>query len=147
MIWGVSSALFEESEIDRRNARYINKDFSDYLIPVNADVPSAEVILGPENDDIVNSLGMKGVGELGIVGMNAAIANAVYHATGRRIRELPIRIEFHDLRGKLKNQVWTARVFEPEVSPHQSCGCSLRKRFLPIHRAQGGKRPYPSRAW
>ncbi len=93
MIWGVSSVLFEESEIDRRNARYINKDFSDYLIPVNADVPSAEVILVPENDDIVNSLGMKGVGELGIVGMNAAIANAVYHATGRRIRELPIRIE------------------------------------------------------
>jgi len=93
MIWGMSAALLEETEIDRRTARYVNSNLSDYLIPVNADVPSAEVILVPEKDDIVNPLGMKGVGELGIVGMNAAIANAVYHATGRRIRELPIRIE------------------------------------------------------
>lgn len=93
MIWGMSAALLEETEIDRRNARYVNTNLSDYLIPVNADVPSVEVILVEEKDDIVNPLGMKGVGELGIVGMNAAIANAVYHATGRRIRELPIRIE------------------------------------------------------
>jgi len=93
MIWGMSAALLEETEIDRRNARYINTNLSDYLIPVNADVPSVEVILVPEKDDIVNPLGMKGVGELGIVGMNAAIANAVYHATGKRVRELPIRIE------------------------------------------------------
>ena len=93
MIWGVSAALFEETEIDRRNARYANTNLSDYLIPVNADIPSVEVILVPERDSIVNPLGMKGVGELGIVGMNAAIANAVHHATGRRIRELPIRIE------------------------------------------------------
>ena len=93
MIWGVSAALFEESEIDRRTARYINTNLADYLMPVSADVPSVEVILVPEKDDIVNPLGMKGVGELGIVGMNAAVANAVYHATGKRVRELPIRIE------------------------------------------------------
>lgn len=93
MIWGMSAALLEETEIDRRTARYVNCNLSDYLMPVNADVPSVEVILVPEKDDIVNPLGMKGVGELGIVGMNAAIANAVYHATGRRVRELPIRIE------------------------------------------------------
>ena len=93
MIWGMSAALLEETEIDRRTARYVNSNLSDYLIPVNADIPSVEVILVPEKDDIVNPLGMKGVGELGIVGMNAAIANAVYHATGRRVRELPIRIE------------------------------------------------------
>ena len=93
MIWGMSAALLEETEIDRRTARYINTNLSDYLIAVNADAPSVEVILVPEKDDIVNPLGMKGVGELGIVGMNAAIANAVYHATGKRVRELPIRIE------------------------------------------------------
>ena len=93
MIWGVSAALHEETEIDRRTARYINTNFADYLIPVNADIPSCEVILVPEEDRIVNPLGVKGVGELGIVGMNAAVANAVYHATGKRIRELPIRLE------------------------------------------------------
>jgi xanthine dehydrogenase YagR molybdenum-binding subunit len=93
MIWGVSAALHEETEIDRRTARYTNSNFADYLIPVNADIPAAEVILVPEEDKVVNPLGIKGVGELGIVGMNAAVANAVYHATGKRIRELPIRIE------------------------------------------------------
>jgi xanthine dehydrogenase YagR molybdenum-binding subunit len=93
MIWGMSAALLEETEIDRRNARYINTNLADYLMAVNADVPSVDVILVPEKDDIVNPLGMKGIGELGIVGMNAAIANAVYHATGRRVRELPIRTE------------------------------------------------------
>jgi xanthine dehydrogenase YagR molybdenum-binding subunit len=93
MIWGMSAALLEETEIDRRTARYVNTNLSDYLMPVAADVPSVEVILVPEKDEIVNPLGMKGVGELGIVGMNAAIANAVYHATGKRVRELPIRIE------------------------------------------------------
>jgi xanthine dehydrogenase YagR molybdenum-binding subunit len=60
---------------------------------VNADIPSLEVILVPEEDRHVNPLGIKGVGELGVVGMNAAVANAVYHATGKRVRKLPIRIE------------------------------------------------------
>ena len=63
------------------------------LVPVNADVPSIEIIMVPENDDRVNPLGIKGIGEIGIVGMNAAVANAVYHATGKRVRELPIRLE------------------------------------------------------
>jgi xanthine dehydrogenase YagR molybdenum-binding subunit len=93
MIWGVSAALHEKTEIDHRSARYTNSNFADYLIPVNADIPAAEVILVAEEDKVVNPLGIKGVGELGIVGMNAAVANAVYHATGKRIRELPIRIE------------------------------------------------------
>ena len=93
MIWGVSAALLEETEIDRRAARYINTNLADYLIPVNADIGSCEVILVPEEDRIVNRLGIKGVGELGIVGMNAAVANAVYHATGKRIRDLPIWLE------------------------------------------------------
>jgi len=92
-IWGISAALHEETELDPRAARYVNDSLEGYLVPVNADVPSVEVIIVPEQDTRVNELGIKGVGELGIVGMNAAIANAVFHATGKRIRELPIRIE------------------------------------------------------
>jgi xanthine dehydrogenase YagR molybdenum-binding subunit len=92
-IWGLSSALFEATEIDKDTARYVNRNLADYLVPVNADVPSIEVIMVPEQDDRVNPLGIKGIGEIGIVGMNAAVANAVFHATGKRIRELPIRAE------------------------------------------------------
>jgi xanthine dehydrogenase YagR molybdenum-binding subunit len=93
MIWGVSAALHEETEIDERNARYVNDNLADYLIPVNADIKELKVILVPEVDDKVNPAGVKGLGELGNVGTNAAVANAVYHATGKRIRALPIRIE------------------------------------------------------
>ncbi len=93
MIWGISAALFEATEIDPRSARYVNDDLADYLIPVNADIGQIEVIMLPEQDHQVNDLGIKGVGELGNVGMNAAVANAVFHATGVRVRDLPIRIE------------------------------------------------------
>ncbi|MBV8935165.1 MAG: xanthine dehydrogenase family protein molybdopterin-binding subunit [Alphaproteobacteria bacterium] len=93
LIWGVSSALHEATEIDRRNARYYNTDLAEYLVPVNADIEQAEVILVPEEDHLINELGIKGLGELGNVGTNAAVASAVYHATGLRIRELPIRLE------------------------------------------------------
>jgi xanthine dehydrogenase YagR molybdenum-binding subunit len=71
----------------------VNTNFADYMIPVNADVGEVDVILVPEVDTRVNPMGIKGIGEIGIVGMNAAVANAVYHATGKRIRDLPIRIE------------------------------------------------------
>jgi xanthine dehydrogenase YagR molybdenum-binding subunit len=90
-IWGLSSALHEETEIDPKSARYVNDNLADYLIPVNADVPIIEIIMVPEEDHRVNALGIKGIGEIGIVGMNAAVANAVYNATGERIRSLPIR--------------------------------------------------------
>ena len=93
LIWGVSSALHEATEIDPRKARYYNSDLAEYLIPVNADIGAADVMLIPETDHDVNALGIKGLGELGNVGTNAAVANAVYHATGKRIRELPIRLE------------------------------------------------------
>src|SRR5204862_6094118 len=93
LIWGVSSALHEATEIDRRAARYTNTDLAEYLIPVNADIAEAKVIFVPEEDKEVNPLGIKGIGELGNVGTNAAVANAVYHATGTRIRDLPIRLE------------------------------------------------------
>jgi xanthine dehydrogenase YagR molybdenum-binding subunit len=94
VIWGLSSALLEETELDAATARYVNNNFADYLVPVNADVPDVEIILVPENDIKVNPLGVKGVGEIGIVGMNAAVANAVFHATGKRIRHTPIRAEY-----------------------------------------------------
>jgi xanthine dehydrogenase YagR molybdenum-binding subunit len=93
MIWGIGSALHEATEIDPRNARYVNDNLADYLVPVNADIQELEVILVPEQDDLVNPAGVKGVGELGNVGTAAAVANAVYHATGVRVRELPIRLE------------------------------------------------------
>ena len=92
-IWGLSSALYEATELDLPHARYINHNLADYIIPVNADVPSVEIIMVPEHDDGVNPLGVKGIGEIGIVGMNAAVANAVFHATGVRIRDLPVRVE------------------------------------------------------
>jgi xanthine dehydrogenase YagR molybdenum-binding subunit len=92
-IWGLSSALHEATEIDEHAARYVNISLADYLIPVNADIGQVDVILVPEADERVNPLGIKGIGEIGIVGMNAAVANAVFHATGKRVRELPIRLE------------------------------------------------------
>jgi hypothetical protein len=79
--------------VDERAGRYVNTNLADYLIPLNADIQTIDVILVPETDDWVNPLGDKGLGELGNVGVNAAVANAVYHATGVRVRDLPIRLE------------------------------------------------------
>ncbi|AWN43064.1 xanthine dehydrogenase family protein molybdopterin-binding subunit [Methylobacterium durans] len=91
MIWGLGSALLEETILD--GATYRNPDLAEYLVPTAADVGVVEALLVPDPDAIVNPLGVKGLGELGIIGVNAAIANAIHHATGRRIRRLPIRIE------------------------------------------------------
>lgn len=93
LVWGISSALHEATEIDEREARYVNDNIAEYLIPVNADIGEVEIIMVPEVDNDVNPAGIKGIGELSNVGTAAAIANAVYHATGKRVRELPIRIE------------------------------------------------------
>jgi xanthine dehydrogenase YagR molybdenum-binding subunit len=93
MIWGISSALHEATELDRKRARYVNDNLADYLVPVNADIKEVDVILVPEIDREVNPAGVKGLGELANVGTAAAVANAIYHATGNRIRRLPIRIE------------------------------------------------------
>jgi xanthine dehydrogenase YagR molybdenum-binding subunit len=93
MIWGVSFALHEGAVIDRRSGRVINRDLAEYHIPVNADVPSLEALLIEEDDPYVNPLGIKGVGEIGITGTVGAVANAVWHATGVRVRSFPIRIE------------------------------------------------------
>jgi xanthine dehydrogenase YagR molybdenum-binding subunit len=86
-------ALHEETRTDHRLGRIMNADFAEYHVPVNADIHEIEVIFVDEPDEVVNPLGIKGVGEIGIVGVAAAIANAVYHATGKRIRDLPITID------------------------------------------------------
>ena len=93
MIWGLSQALLEETVYDHRLNRIVNASLGDYLMPVNADVQSIHVECLPEDDPYVNPLGVKGVGEIGMAGVAPAIANAVYHATGIRVRELPITIE------------------------------------------------------
>jgi xanthine dehydrogenase YagR molybdenum-binding subunit len=98
MIWGVSFALHEAAIADRRTGRIMNADLAEYHVPVNADVPSLEAILVAEEDRYVNPLGVKGVGEIGITGTVGAIANAVWHATGVRVRRFPIQIE--DLLGE-----------------------------------------------
>ncbi|HZB92675.1 MAG TPA: molybdopterin cofactor-binding domain-containing protein, partial [Stellaceae bacterium] len=93
MIWGVSFALHEHAVLDRRSGRIMNANFSDYHVPVNADLPSLEALTVEEHDPHVNALGIKGVGEIGITGSAGAVANAVWHATGVRVRRFPIRIE------------------------------------------------------
>jgi xanthine dehydrogenase YagR molybdenum-binding subunit len=91
-IWGASAALLEATELDRELGRYVNEDFAEYLVPVAPDVGDVQTIMLDEVDTQVNPLGIKGVGELGLTGANAAVANAVFHATGARVRRLPIRV-------------------------------------------------------
>ncbi|UGY90989.1 xanthine dehydrogenase family protein molybdopterin-binding subunit [Streptomyces gobiensis] len=93
MLWGLSQALLEASVMEARTGRWANASLGEYLVPVNADAPEVEVELVEVTDSVVNPLGVKGVGEIGQAGAAAAIANAVHHATGRRIRQLPITIE------------------------------------------------------
>jgi xanthine dehydrogenase YagR molybdenum-binding subunit len=93
MIWGLSFALHEQAVIDRRSGRTLNANLAEYHIPVNADVPSLQALMIEEHDPHVNALGIKGVGEIGITGTAGAVANAVWHATGSRVRRFPIRIE------------------------------------------------------
>ena len=93
MIWGVSFALHEQAVMDPRSGRTMNANFAEYHVPVNADVPSVEAILVEEDDPHVNELGIKGVGEIGITGSAGAVANAVWHATGIRVRKFPITLD------------------------------------------------------
>ncbi|HZF08533.1 MAG TPA: xanthine dehydrogenase family protein molybdopterin-binding subunit [Thermoanaerobaculia bacterium] len=90
MTMGIGMALLEHTVYDPRTGLPVNANFADYAIPVNADVPVVEVDFVGSPDPIINTLGCRGVGEIGITGVAAAIANAVYHATGKRVRELPI---------------------------------------------------------
>jgi xanthine dehydrogenase YagR molybdenum-binding subunit len=93
MLWGMSQALLEGNRMDARTGRWASASLGDYLVPVNADAPDVDVELIEVDDQVTGPLGVKGVGEIGQVGSAAAIANAVYHATGYRARELPIAIE------------------------------------------------------
>ena len=90
MVYGVGMGLLEETLHDVRLGRVMTANLADYLVPVHADIPTFDAILVPEEDAHVNPIGVKGIGEIGIVGVAAAIANAVYHATGKRIRDLPV---------------------------------------------------------
>ncbi|WP_060512036.1 xanthine dehydrogenase family protein molybdopterin-binding subunit [Pseudomonas sp. NBRC 111124] len=93
VVWGVGMALHEQAQADHALGRILNHNLAEYHIPVNADVADIEVIFVDEQDDIVNELGSKGVGEIGVVGVAAAVANAIYHATGKRVREFPITLD------------------------------------------------------
>jgi len=93
IVWGMGMALFEESLLDPRYGRIVNNNLAEYHVPVNADVPDIDILVLDEADPHINPLGAKGIGEIGITGVPAAIANAVYHATGRRVRELPITLD------------------------------------------------------
>jgi xanthine dehydrogenase YagR molybdenum-binding subunit len=93
VVWGIGMALHEETLYDHRFGRIMNANIAEYHVPVNADVHDIKVIFVEEPDSLVNPLGIKGLGEIGIVGVAAAIANAVYHATGKRVRDLPITLD------------------------------------------------------
>ncbi|RYY09735.1 MAG: xanthine dehydrogenase family protein molybdopterin-binding subunit, partial [Cytophagaceae bacterium] len=89
-IFGIGAALMEASMRDPNLARYTNASLADYHVPVNADIPAMTVEFIDEHDPYVNAMGVKGIGEISIVGVTAAVANAVFHATGRRVRSLPM---------------------------------------------------------
>jgi xanthine dehydrogenase YagR molybdenum-binding subunit len=93
MIWGVGSALFEDAVVDARYGAFVNHDLAEYHVPAHADIPAVEAVFLDEVDDKTNPLKIKGVGELGICGAGAAVANAVYNATGVRIRDYPLTLD------------------------------------------------------
>ena len=90
VVGGIGMALMEEGVFDHRYGRYVNNNFADYHVPVHADVPNVEAFFIDKKDPYTNPMGTKGLGEIAIIGFASAVANAVYHATGKRIRELPI---------------------------------------------------------
>lgn len=93
VVWGIGSALTEKSELDPRYGRYTNANLAEYHVPVNADINTIDITVLGQTDPHINSLGVRGIGEIGITGVAGAIANAVYHATGVRVRDLPITLD------------------------------------------------------
>lgn len=93
MLWGMSSALLDGAEIDPVHGNVVNCDLAEYLVPVHADIPEIDAVMLDSPDDNANELGIKGVGELGLCGTGAAVANAVFNATGVRVRDFPIRLD------------------------------------------------------
>jgi xanthine dehydrogenase YagR molybdenum-binding subunit len=92
IVWGIGMALHEESLLDQTFGRFMNHNLAEYHVAVNADIHDIDVIFVDEQDGF-NPLGVKGIGEIGIVGVAAAIANAIFHATGKRVRDLPITLD------------------------------------------------------
>jgi len=90
VVWGLSMALHEETFTDHNLGRFMNHNIAEYHVPVNADVHDVEVLFVEEDDRVVSRMGAKGVGEIGILGVAAAISNAIFHATGRRVRTTPM---------------------------------------------------------
>jgi xanthine dehydrogenase YagR molybdenum-binding subunit len=93
VVWGIGMALEEKTLTDHTLGRFVNANLGEYHVPVNADIHDIDVIFVEEHDEMINPLGVKGVGEIGVVGTAAAIANAIYHATGKRVRDLPITLD------------------------------------------------------
>jgi xanthine dehydrogenase YagR molybdenum-binding subunit len=93
IIWGLGQALLEQSETDPNLGRFLHRNYSGYLVPTNADIPELDVIFAGEFDSEASPLGAKGLGELTVVSVAPAITNAIYHATGKRIRDLPVTVE------------------------------------------------------
>ena len=93
MVWGISFALYEHTAYDESLGRIVNNNLAEYHVPTNADVGTIDVSWVDEDDPHVCPMGAKGIGEIGITGAAAAVANAVYHATGKRIRDLPITLD------------------------------------------------------
>jgi xanthine dehydrogenase YagR molybdenum-binding subunit len=93
MIWGVSSALHEGAVVDTRSGAFVNRDLAEYLVPVHADIPHIDAVMLDGSDETANVIGVKGIGELGNCGSGAAVANAVFNATGVRVRDFPITLD------------------------------------------------------
>lgn len=93
VVWAIGAALHEATESDPRYGGYLNNDLADYVVPVNADIGDIEVGFVDQPDPLANTIGVKGLGEVAMVGASPALANAVFHATGKRLRSLPIRVE------------------------------------------------------
>ena len=93
MVWGIGLALYEDAVMDPRLGRFVNNNLAEYHIPSHADVPAIQALWVDEVDTHVNPLGVKGIGEIGITGAAAAVANAVFHATGKRVRDYPITLD------------------------------------------------------
>jgi xanthine dehydrogenase YagR molybdenum-binding subunit len=93
MIWGLSMALYEHAAMDQRVGRWVNNNLSEYHVPTNADVGQIEAFWVDEKDDHINPIGAKGIGEIGITGASSAVANAIFYATGKRVRDLPITLD------------------------------------------------------
>jgi xanthine dehydrogenase YagR molybdenum-binding subunit len=93
IVWGYGQAVLEESGMDPKLGRFLSKNLAGVVVPVNADIPDVEVFFADEHDPKASALGARGIGELGACGVPAAIGNAVYHATGKRVRDFPIRID------------------------------------------------------